>query len=131
MLYHFVLPQKHTKQARCQSLGLVPSDLEVHPLYAKCRLGSYWKHVHNTKCLNKRHEIPLWISADTKPATHQTPGTQHEIISASYLSILIKITSTAFTDTHTQPQSTDLCVGCLLIKVRGEIKIQILLLSDC
>ena len=47
---------------------------------------------------------------------------QLEILSVSYISILIKITVTA---------CWPLCVSWLLIKVRGEIVIQILSLSDC
>lgn len=104
-----VLPQKNIQQAWCQSLGLVPSD-EVHPLLPKYRSGSYWRHRHNATCLNKRHEIPFGWVGDTRAATYQTPGTQHETLSVSFPSILIKITATAYTGTHTQPQPTDICV---------------------
>lgn len=62
------------------------------------------------------------MRGDARPATHPTLGMQLEILSVSYISILIKITVTA---------CWPLCVSWLLIKVRGEIVIQILSLSDC
>lgn len=82
---------------------LVPSDLEVHPLHAQGAIGDTGTMLHV-------------MSGDRRPATHQTPGTQYEILSVSYLSILIKITVKAYTGTHTQPQPTGLCVlaVCLL-----------------